>query len=606
MARLNFRIDDSRIANSSPILRLPNPQFFTVLLLVGLACGAVAAAAAPAASGNPDLAADPDPVAAALRALLPSRDRSYVIDAAGLTRSGRRLFSLEPVEPDSRRRTLVIVGGLDGRPESTAAVTSFLKWWFTDAAARQARDRWQVAAVPCARPDACAAADNSAATAASSAALDWPPADGFYNAAEQGEARYLWRWVAMQAPDLVVELRAGTDAAPRANALASSAIPGASPAPPGSLAAALAGTPSGLPPVAALEIAADRGVPTALTELLRAAPPAASPLARAIAARVARPPLDVARAMAGRYPEAPGMSYISALSWTGALRLSALTGNPEWGQRARSQMEPFLTGAKPAIPERPLLTAMAGHLAFADLAAAGGAPEAAALARKAADAILPDTPDAIVRFRTGWTDDMFMASSVLTRVAAATGDARYADTVARLLDASIAALQRPDGLFVHAASAPHAWGRGNGFAAFGLTEALLRLPAAWPARPRVLDAFRRQMRAMRERQAPDGMWREVVDEPGSYRELTVTAMTLTAMARGVAHGWLDASFRPAIDRAWRGLLAHVAEDGTLVDVCTGTGAGPQKQYYLDRAAITGPDDRGGAMVLTAALEMGRR
>jgi len=44
-------------------------------------------------------------------------------------------------------------------------------------------------------------------------------------------------------------------------------------------------------------------------------------------------------------------------------------------------------------------------------------------------------------------------------------------------------------------------------------------------------------------------------------------------------------------------------------VCTGTGAGPTKRYYFDRPAITGADDRGGAMALTAALDMldlGRR
>ena len=37
-------------------------------------------------------------------------------------------------------------------------------------------------------------------------------------------------------------------------------------------------------------------------------------------------------------------------------------------------------------------------------------------------------------------------------------------------------LQRPDGLFIHAVDGPHAWGRGNGFALLGVTEALTHLP----------------------------------------------------------------------------------------------------------------------------------
>jgi hypothetical protein len=45
------------------------------------------------------------------------------------------------------------------------------------------------------------------------------------------------------------------------------------------------------------------------------------------------------------------------------------------------------------------------------------------------------------------------------------------------------------------------------------------------------------------------------------------------------------------------LSAHVTEDGGLVDVCSGTGAGPTARYYFDRPAIEGPDDRGGAMAL---------
>jgi rhamnogalacturonyl hydrolase YesR len=121
-------------------------------------------------------------------------------------------------------------------------------------------------------------------------------------------------------------------------------------------------------------------------------------------------------------------------------------------------------------------------------------------------------------------------------------------------------------------------------------------------RTQLLDVYRRHMRAIRDQQSPDGMWREVIDEPGSYREETATAMLLTAMARGLRRGWLDASYRSAVDRAWRALGAHVAEDGTVIDVCTSTGAGPTKRYYLDRAAVTGADDRGGAMALMAAME----
>jgi unsaturated rhamnogalacturonyl hydrolase len=102
-----------------------------------------------------------------------------------------------------------------------------------------------------------------------------------------------------------------------------------------------------------------------------------------------------------------------------------------------------------------------------------------------------------------------------------------------------------------------------------------------------------------------------VDEPTSYRELTVTAMTVAAMARGVRLGFLDRSaYQGAIDRGWKAVVrgwkavvARVNEDGTVRDVCSSTGAGRSQEYYLNRPAVNGADDRGGAMALLAAIEV---
>jgi rhamnogalacturonyl hydrolase YesR len=183
------------------------------------------------------------------------------------------------------------------------------------------------------------------------------------------------------------------------------------------------------------------------------------------------------------------------------------------------------------------------------------------------------------------------------------GHARDMDVAARLVIAYAAKLQQPSGLFNHAIDGPAAWGRGNGFAALGLFNVLSRMPDAHPDRTKIVEIFRRHMAAVRTQQAPDGMWRQIIDDPASYREETATAMLLTAMARGIRLGWLDQSYRPVVDRAWRALSAHIVDDGTVIDVCTGTGSGPTHRYYFDRQAITGADDRGGAMALLASMEM---
>jgi unsaturated rhamnogalacturonyl hydrolase len=265
-------------------------------------------------------------------------------------------------------------------------------------------------------------------------------------------------------------------------------------------------------------------------------------------------------------------------------------------------MQPLLVGPPPEEDARPSLTRLAGYAAAAELGRLDDDRAALTRARAAAELVIA-RDGAVVRFATGWTDDMFMATWLLTAVADG-DDTELHATTAALLTTYARRLQRSDGLFVHAADAPHAWGRGNGFAALGLAEGLTHLPVEAPERVPILEAFQRQMRAFVRHQADDGSWRQVVDQPTSYRELSVTAMAVTAMARGVRLGWLDAAtYRPVLERGWRAVVERIGQDGAVRDVCTSTGAGPTLAYYLERPAVTGMDDRGGGLVLTVALEM---
>jgi hypothetical protein len=380
---------------------------------------------------------------------------------------------------------------------------------------------------------------------------------------DAADSASLQRWITFQAPDLLIEVRddGGSSAVP---VIASHAVPSA-------------------------------GAQAAIRRLLEGPVPG-SMLHETIAARIDRRPLDIALLLARRYPATPAISYIPSLSWLHTLTLAQTTGDRALAQKVRDQTAAWING-QPLFGQRIQLTSIAGTMIFAEL---GG--EALPLAMHGAKLASARKADGTAEYGQGWTDDMFMASAVLARVGRLPGEAARLDEAARLVIDYAARLQRPDGIFIHATDGPFAWGRGNGFAAFGLMEVLTALPASHALRPQLLDIFRRHMAAIVRQQSPDGTWREVIDEPGAYREETATAMLMTAMARGLRLGWLDASFAPAIERAWRGVAAHVMEDGGIVDVCTGTGSGPTRRYYLDRAAITGGDDRGGAMALAAAME----
>jgi rhamnogalacturonyl hydrolase YesR len=114
----------------------------------------------------------------------------------------------------------------------------------------------------------------------------------------------------------------------------------------------------------------------------------------------------------------------------------------------------------------------------------------------------------------------------------------------------------------------------------------------------------RHLGALSKFQDVTGMWQQVIDEPGSYRELTCTCMIGYALVEGIQRGWLpEEEFGPLVQKAWEGVKVRVGRDGKLIDVCTGTGKQKSLRDYLDRTAILGIDERGGAMAMMFAAAM---
>jgi hypothetical protein len=489
------------------------------------------------------------PLEADIRAVAALPGEPHLVGAAGVLKDETPVLTIEnsdAFDPSSTKRRAVIFAS-GASPATSEAVVRMVRW-FKTLAPSQLREQWVVSALPVAQFD---------------------PADT--------KSMSMSRWMNFQAPDVAVEIveEGGRLIGPGDVYTNNWVI--ALPAPD----AALGGT-------------------------LGAAKPGRSDIHNTIVARVSRAPLDMARLLARRYPEAPSISYIPSVAWVQTLRLADVVKDESIRAKVVEQTKPWTSGEKRLFGDRIQLTAVAGTMIIDELNrrnASLSGDRTAMLFDEGVAAAAKEKAPAEPEYGQGWTDDMFMATAVLARSGTRPGHERDMDRAARLLTAYAARLQQPSGLFNHAANGPAAWGRGNGFAALGLVEALTRMPATHPQRAGLLEIYRRQMAAVRAQQSPDGSWRQIIDEPGAYREETATAMLMTAMARGIRLGWLDASFRPAVDHAWRALAAHVADDGTLIDVCAGTGAGPTKRYYFDRPAVTGADDRGGAFALLASLEI---
>ena len=102
------------------------------------------------------------------------------------------------------------------------------------------------------------------------------------------------------------------------------------------------------------------------------------------------------------------------------------------------------------------------------------------------------------------------------------------------------------------------------------------------------------------------MWHQVIDEPGSYREMTSTCMISFAIIRGLRKGWLRPNqFDTVLEESIPAIIDRISPEGELFDVCTGTGKQKNLQAYYDRTAILGKDERGGAMAFLCLTEYAR-
>lgn len=202
-----------------------------------------------------------------------------------------------------------------------------------------------------------------------------------------------------------------------------------------------------------------------------------------------------------------------------------------------------------------------------------------------------------------WIDDMFMITAVQSQAFRATGDRKYIDRAAREMILYLDTIQLDNGLFYHSPTAHFSWGRGNGWMAAGMSEILRAMPADHPDRPRIMEGYHKMMATLLEHQAEDGMWRQIIDDPGFWKETSSTAMFTYAMITGVKNGWLDEQvYGAAARKAWISLVGYIDDDDNVTEICEGTGTSSDRNYYMNRKRNTG-DFHGQAPMLWCATAL---
>jgi rhamnogalacturonyl hydrolase YesR len=469
----------------------------------------------------------------------------------GLATSGARI---DAVAVDTRAEsapTVVLVGGLAGEDDSTAGVRAAVV-----AYEQRRSSALRLLAVPLANPDR--------------VALEFPPTGVAYR--DNAESHALWRWLGVQAPDLV--LIAGDEDFGLVAALSGQAAAGMG------------------------RIPARRWSGTADT-IASFGTIAKSDARSELERRRARSPKQLAEQLAQRYGhDFDPPWYIGAIALIARVRLGELDD-------VRRIVEPYVDGTKDSLAQ-PSSLVMAGHIVFTELARRTNDPRYVAAVRKVGDLGFDAAGQMLeaMPYHNEFSDSVFMGTAIVAQAGALTGERKYFDMADRHLRFMERLDLRPDGLYRHQPATDAAWGRGNGFAALGLALTLSELPRDHAGYAHALESYRSLMAALLPLQTRDGLWRNVVDHPGAYAEFSATAMIGFALQRGLANGWLDGrDYERAVDRAWIAVDSRSSPDGAFVDVCESTARMASLEEYLERAAILGEDARGGAMAMLFATEL---
>ncbi|MDB5112284.1 MAG: glycosyl hydrolase [Mucilaginibacter sp.] len=311
-------------------------------------------------------------------------------------------------------------------------------------------------------------------------------------------------------------------------------------------------------------------------------------------------------------PKPPkSITYPEACAWYGALLYASSANDTMLIRKLANRFEPFYGGEKNLVP----VPDMVDNTVF------GSVPLELYLLTKDkkyletglsfADRqwLLPDhfTPamkelaDKGLSWQTRlWIDDMFMITTIQMQAYRATGNHQYIDRAAKEMVYYLDQLQQPNGLFYHAEDVPFFWARGNGWMAAGMTELLSVLPTNNEYKARILVGYKKMMASLKNYQAENGMWRQLIDDKDAWFESSGTGMFTYAIITGVKKGWLNKNeYGPTARKGWLALVSHINKNGDIDAVCEGTNKKNDRQYYLDRKTLTG-DMHGQAPVLWCA------
>ncbi|WP_340870457.1 glycoside hydrolase family 88/105 protein [Paenibacillus sp. PL2-23] len=216
---------------------------------------------------------------------------------------------------------------------------------------------------------------------------------------------------------------------------------------------------------------------------------------------------------------------------------------------------------------------------------------------------------------TLWGDDLYMSVPFLIRYARLSDCSEYLNEAAKQMMLFRKYLYMSDQRmlshvydFKHETATGVAWGRGNGWPLFSLSELLEVLPPDHVYRAELEAFFRELCSGLLERQGINGLWHQVLTDPESYEETSCTAMFIYAFCRGLRFAWLheDEAYALAVRKGWESLTRHAIDQwGNVHGVCRGSRYSFSPSYYKEDLLWTTNDTHGIGIVMLAGIEVAK-
>jgi unsaturated rhamnogalacturonyl hydrolase len=134
------------------------------------------------------------------------------------------------------------------------------------------------------------------------------------------------------------------------------------------------------------------------------------------------------------------------------------------------------------------------------------------------------------------------------------------------------------------------WARGNSWITIAIPEfiELVGLPEGDALRRHLVSTLDRQAAALARHQDASGLWHTLVDDEGSYLEASATAGFAYGLMKAVRKRYIGPEYLPVAEKAVRGVIDNISENGELRQVSFGTAMGSDLDYYRGIALTSMP------------------